>query len=109
MAEFLRRRLFGSGTSVIMTSATLATKVGQASRLPRRAAAPLRAGQARRLPCFLRRSIPQAPVGIYARHLPHWRQEDCTYFVTFSLGDSIPQEKLRQWEQELEDMASAES
>ncbi len=34
VAEFLRRRLFESDTSVIMTSATLATKVGQASRLP---------------------------------------------------------------------------
>ena len=34
VAEHLRRRLFGSGTSVIMTSATLGTKVGQASRLP---------------------------------------------------------------------------
>src|SRR5206468_11940664 len=35
VAEFLRQRLFGSDTSVIMTSATLATKVGQASSLPR--------------------------------------------------------------------------
>jgi ATP-dependent DNA helicase DinG len=34
VAEFLRHRLFGSDTSVIMTSATLGTKVGQASRLP---------------------------------------------------------------------------
>jgi ATP-dependent DNA helicase DinG len=34
VAEFMRRRLFGSDTSVIMTSATLGTKVGQASRLP---------------------------------------------------------------------------
>jgi ATP-dependent DNA helicase DinG len=34
VAGFLRRRLFESDTSIIMTSATLATKVGQASRLP---------------------------------------------------------------------------
>jgi ATP-dependent DNA helicase DinG len=34
VAEFLRHRLFGADTSVIMTSATLGTKVGQASRLP---------------------------------------------------------------------------
>jgi ATP-dependent DNA helicase DinG len=34
VADFLRRRLFASDTSIIMTSATLATKVGQASRLP---------------------------------------------------------------------------
>jgi putative transposase len=35
------------------------------------------------------------PVQIYQRSLPHWRQEDATYFVTFRLGDSLPQEKLR--------------
>src|SRR5207237_665423 len=29
--------------------------------------------------------------------------EGCTYFVTFRLGDSIPREKLRQWERELEE------
>jgi len=34
VADFLRRRLFATDTSVIMTSATLATKVRQASRLP---------------------------------------------------------------------------
>ena len=34
VADYLRRRLFESETSVIMTSATLATKVGQPSRLP---------------------------------------------------------------------------
>src|SRR5882724_8620298 len=33
VAEYLRRRLFQSDTSVVMTSATLATSVGQASRL----------------------------------------------------------------------------
>ncbi len=103
VAEFLRRRLFGSGTSVIMTSATLATKVGQASRLPSRAAAPVQGGAGETPALLFTPFDPEAPVGIYARHLPHWRQEGCTYFVTFRLGDSIPQEKLRQWEQELED------
>ncbi|HEX4349298.1 MAG TPA: helicase C-terminal domain-containing protein [Verrucomicrobiae bacterium] len=34
VAEFLRRRLFEADTSVIMTSATLATKMEQSSRLP---------------------------------------------------------------------------
>src|SRR6185503_5292057 len=34
VAEFMRRHLFDSDTSVIMTSATLGTKVWQASRLP---------------------------------------------------------------------------
>ncbi len=32
---------------------------------------------------------------IYHRNLPHWRQPDATYFVTFRLADSIPKE---QWE-----------
>ena len=40
VADFLRHRLFGSDTSVIMTSATLGTKVGQASRLPSEGASP---------------------------------------------------------------------
>jgi ATP-dependent DNA helicase DinG len=34
VADYLRRRLFDSDTSVIMTSATLGTKAGQASRRP---------------------------------------------------------------------------
>jgi REP element-mobilizing transposase RayT len=34
------------------------------------------------------------------RHLPHWQQEGTTYFITFRLNDSIPQEKLVQWEAE---------
>jgi ATP-dependent DNA helicase DinG len=34
VADFLRRRLFESDTSIIMTSATLATKVGQVTHLP---------------------------------------------------------------------------
>ena len=34
------------------------------------------------------------------RRLPHWHQEGTTYFVTFRLHDSIPQEKLGQWEAE---------
>ncbi len=34
VADFLRRRLFGGGTSVIMTSATLATKANPAPALP---------------------------------------------------------------------------
>lgn len=42
-----------------------------------------------------------ALVAFYGRHLPHWRQDGCTYFVTFRLGDSIPQSKLRQWETEM--------
>ncbi len=110
VADFLRQRLFCSDTSVIMTSATLATKVGRASSLPipsAAKAAPIPeqvAGEAGRMPALLFTPFdPKAPVARYGRHLPHWRQEGCTYFVTFRLGDSIPQEKLRQWEQEREE------
>jgi REP element-mobilizing transposase RayT len=37
---------------------------------------------------------PDKPVTVYHRHLPHWRQEGATYFVTFRLADSLPQNKL---------------
>lgn len=33
----------------------------------------------------------------YQRRLPHLRQEDGVYFVTFRLAGSVPQEKVRQW------------
>ena len=33
---------------------------------------------------------------MYHRHLPHWRQEGATYFVTFRLADSLPQSKLQE-------------
>jgi putative transposase len=42
---------------------------------------------------------------VYVRHLPHWRQDGATYFVTFRLKDSLPKVKLdelaslrREWE-----------
>lgn len=34
--------------------------------------------------------------------LPHWEQNEVTYFVTFRLADSIPQSKLGQWKAERE-------
>jgi REP element-mobilizing transposase RayT len=37
---------------------------------------------------------PQLPVAIHRRHLPHWRQQGATYFVTFRLADSLPAERL---------------
>ncbi|MBL9115343.1 MAG: transposase [Verrucomicrobiaceae bacterium] len=40
------------------------------------------------------------PVRIYFTNLPHWRQEGCTYFVTYRLADSIPLSVLAQWESE---------
>jgi putative transposase len=33
------------------------------------------------------------------RHLPHWRQDGATYFVTFRLADSLPQSKLHELEE----------
>src|SRR6266581_288615 len=42
----------------------------------------------------------QRAVRIYQRNLPHWRQEGCAYFVTFRLGDSIPDGVRRRWEYE---------
>jgi type I restriction enzyme R subunit len=39
--------------------------------------------------------------------LPHWRQAGCTYFVTFRLADSIPQDVLDQWTFERETWLSA--
>ena len=39
---------------------------------------------------------PDKPVTMHERLLPHWRQEGATYFVTFRLGDSLPESKLRE-------------
>lgn len=39
-------------------------------------------------------------VRVYQRNLPHWRQDNATYFITFRLGDSIPQSVFDQWEYE---------
>lgn len=37
-----------------------------------------------------------APVKIYYRNLPHWRQTGATYFVTFNLADALPANKRRE-------------
>ena len=34
---------------------------------------------------------------VYRRHLPHWRQDGCAYFVTFRLKDSIPRSIIEHW------------
>lgn len=36
------------------------------------------------------------------RNLPHWQQEGACYFITFRLGDSLPQTLIDQWKRELE-------
>lgn len=38
---------------------------------------------------------PEAEFEVRSRHLPHWRQQGATYFVTFRLGDALPQDRLR--------------
>ncbi len=40
------------------------------------------------------------PASIHSRSLPHWQQEGATYFVTFRLDDSLPQEVFKQWRDE---------
>ena len=40
---------------------------------------------------------PELSASIHTRNLPHWEQAGCTYFVTFRLADSLPQEKLERW------------
>ena len=42
---------------------------------------------------------PYAPVHIYRRNLPHWRQPGTTYFVTFHTIDSLPQQALDELQQ----------
>ena len=41
------------------------------------------------------------PITFYSRHLPHWRQEGATYFVTFRLNDELKcphPRSQKQWE-----------
>jgi REP element-mobilizing transposase RayT len=40
-----------------------------------------------------------APLRIYRRALPHWRQDGATYFVTCRLADSLPGHLVAQLEQ----------
>jgi len=40
------------------------------------------------------------PLQIRFGDLPHWRQEGALYFVTFRLGDSLPQVLLDRWRSE---------
>jgi D-tyrosyl-tRNA(Tyr) deacylase len=39
---------------------------------------------------------PQTSAEIHSRRLPHWEQPGRTYFITFRLADSLPQDKLQQ-------------
>ncbi|HRI15610.1 MAG TPA: UTP--glucose-1-phosphate uridylyltransferase [Verrucomicrobiota bacterium] len=46
---------------------------------------------------------PDRPASIRQRHLPHWTQEGCTYFVTFRLADSVPKDIEEGWRREKEE------
>lgn len=45
---------------------------------------------------------PDANVARHANRLPHWQQENSTYFVTFRLADSLPAGLVAQWGNERE-------
>jgi len=46
---------------------------------------------------------PNGVITVYQRHLPHWRQNGATYFVTFRLADSIPERVLLSLKEEREE------
>jgi putative transposase len=41
---------------------------------------------------------PHNEVHVHRGSLPHWRQRSVSYFVTTRLADSMPREKLREWQ-----------
>jgi putative transposase len=43
-----------------------------------------------------------AKIGTLQNRLPHWRQDQATYFITFRLNDSIPSHLLAAWRDERE-------
>ncbi|MFD2256505.1 hypothetical protein ACFSSA_07450 [Luteolibacter algae] len=40
---------------------------------------------------------PSEEIRKHGSKLPHWQQDGVMQFVTFRLGDSLPQSKLREW------------
>lgn len=43
---------------------------------------------------------PFEEIQIHGRKLPHWQQADAMQFVTFRLGDAMPQARLLEWKEE---------
>lgn len=43
---------------------------------------------------------PRSAIACGKNRLPHWQQEGATVFLTFRLADSIPQVRLRLWQEE---------
>ena len=97
VGDGLRKYLFDTTRSVVMTSATLC------------AAQPKKA----RRPTTVRGTGFQpvlAPAGVEAiqvrqgAYLPHWTRDGATYAVTFRLADSLPASVLDGWRAEREDI-----
>jgi len=49
---------------------------------------------------------PSEDIDKYNRRLPHWQQGKATQFVTWRLGDALPQAKLDQWKQKKDSWVS---
>jgi Rad3-related DNA helicase/REP element-mobilizing transposase RayT len=109
VADFLRRRLFESNTSIIMTSATLATDVAQTSGLCGAKGKVVQSVQDEHRAETCATALPftpfdpKSPMSRPGRNLPHWRQEGTTYFVTFRLVDSVPAARIKQFLAEREE------
>ena len=43
---------------------------------------------------------PKMPIVFWSKNLPHWEQTGKIHFLTFRLGDSMPQEMIRQYKEE---------
>ncbi|MBI5155339.1 transposase [Candidatus Poribacteria bacterium] len=54
-------------------------------------------GQSKQVSVFLN---PFEDIEKHLHHLPHWQQGEVWQFVTWRLGDSLPEGKLSQWKEE---------
>jgi REP element-mobilizing transposase RayT len=72
-------------------------RIGYARRLE--SAAPLVASSHMNLEGFNFLN-PREEISFSANRLPHWQQRGGIYFVTFRLGDAIPQAQLERWSSE---------
>ncbi len=86
----------------IQTAPLIWQTVPQASRLPEEAVPTGDCAQASnlRLPPETTGFNPHREIHQTRRkHYPHWTQDDSTYFVTFRLADSIPQSRIKEYEE----------
>jgi Rad3-related DNA helicase/REP element-mobilizing transposase RayT len=88
VGDGLRKYLFESLRSVVMTSATLCAGTGTTGRTSNRDTG--------------LRPVPGAPSGDELRvregaYLPHWTRGGAIYAITFRLADSLPQSVLQEW------------